>query len=102
VDEPALIRCVRFPFHSYVELTDMQSNVQTWGRTSDLSLFGLRVDTRPLLGQGAMVKVRISHRGVQFEALGRVAYLGMGVVFSEIGLEAQRILDQWLAELSGR
>lgn len=94
----------RFPLCVDVELTDMLSNVHVSGRTNDLSLFGLRVDTVTLLTQGVRVEVRIADRGLQFMALGRVAYsqpsLGMGIVFINVGPEAQRILDQWVAELS--
>jgi PilZ domain len=106
VDEPVPVRCARFSFQVDVELTDMHSNIQTRGRTSDLSMFGLRVDALTLLRPGAKVKVRIADRGSEFVALGRVAYsqpdLGMGVVFSDIDPEAQRILVRWLGELSGQ
>lgn len=100
------VRTPRYSFNVDVEVTDMQSNAQMWGRTSDLSLFGLRVDTVKLLSQGTRVKLRIADNDSDFVAFGRVAYvqpdLGMGVVFSSVEPEAQRILERWVAELAGQ
>jgi hypothetical protein len=51
-------RASRYPFEANVELTDVQSETQITGRTSDLSFFGCHVNTLKPLAAGT--KVRIS------------------------------------------
>jgi len=57
------------------------------------------VDSENLLPAGTRVRVRIVRMG----ALGKVAYAssnaGIGVVFSEIDLNHQLILEEWIAQL---
>ena len=95
-------RARRYSFIASIELTDLQSETQTREQTSDLSLFGCRVDTVKPLVPGTKVRIKISHRGEHFEALGKVAYAqpnaGMGIVFTRIELNDQVILDNWIAE----
>lgn len=85
-----------------VELTDMQSGNQIRGRTKDLSLFGCGMESTKLFPKGTRVKIRLSHRGTEARALARVIYsksdLGMGVVFTSVEPEDQRILEWWVAE----
>jgi hypothetical protein len=50
---------------------------------------------------GTKVRVRITHRGATFAALGSVAYAafeGMGIAFGEIEARDRAILDTWLGE----
>ena len=96
-------RAPRYSFHASVELTDMQSEAQTYERTSDLSLFGCHVATLKPLPAGTKVRIKISHRSESFEALGRVAFVrpsaGMGIFFIRIEPHDQLVLDKWIAEL---
>jgi hypothetical protein len=81
-------RARRYPFRSNIELTDVQSELQLRQRTSDLSLFGCFVETPNPWPTGTKVSIKIVHRGVNFQALGKVAYAranaGMGIVFTNI------------------
>jgi hypothetical protein len=96
-------RASRFTFVARIDLTDVRSETQITERTSDLSLFGCRVGTQNPFPQGTKVKIRITHRSANFEALGRVAHVrpnaGMGVVFTSINPNDQLILEKWIAEL---
>jgi PilZ domain len=101
-----LHRARRYFFHAVVELTDLQSETQTREQTSDLSLFGCHVDTLKPLPPGTKVRIKISHRSENFEALGQVAFVkpdaGMGIFFTKIEPHDQLILDKWIAELRDR
>jgi hypothetical protein len=98
-----LPRARRYSFIASIEQTDLQSETQTKEQTSDLSLFGCRVDTLKPLAPETKVRIKISHRGEHFEALGKVVYArpnaGMGIVFTRIELNDQVVLDKWIAEL---
>lgn len=93
----------RYPFVASIELTDMQSETQVRGLTSDLSLFGCHVLTPKPLPTGTRVGIGIVYRGTRFVARGRIVYaqpnLGMGVAFSNVDSRQQLILDQWIAQL---
>jgi len=95
-------RARRYSFHASIELTDLQSETQIKEQTSDLSLFGCHVDTVKPLAPGTKVRIKISHRGEYFEALGKVANArpnaGIGIVFTRIEPNDQLVLDKWIAE----
>ena len=93
------------PRHSFVadiELTDVQSGTQIKERVKDLSLTGCGVNTAPF-PKGTRVRIKLFHGGGYIPALGRVIYarleLGMGIMFTSIEPEDQRILAGWIAEL---
>jgi hypothetical protein len=65
-------RARRCPFRASIELTHLESETQTKAQTSDLSLFGCRVDTRKPLAAETKVRIKISRRSENFEALGKV------------------------------
>jgi PilZ domain len=96
-------RARRYSFHAAVELTNLQSEVQTTEQTSNLSLFGCHVDTQKPLPPGTRVRMKISHRGESFEAVGKVTFAqqnaGMGIFFTKIESHDQSVLDKWIAEL---
>jgi hypothetical protein len=96
-------RARRYSFVTKIELTDVRSETHIEDRTSDLSLFGCYVETQRPFPQGTKLKIRIAHRGANFEALARVAYVrpsaGMGIVFTTIDPDDQLILEKWIAEL---
>jgi hypothetical protein len=101
--QPERPRARRFPFAAKIELNELQSETQTIGQTSNLSLFGCHVNAEKSLPTGAAVWIRIAHQGAKFEALGRVANAwpkeGMGIVFTKIEENEQAILEKWIAEL---
>src|SRR6266404_1381659 len=96
-------RARRYSFLASIELTDLESETQAKAQTSDLSLFGCRVDTVKPLPAGTKVRIKISHRSESFEALGKVVYArqneGMGIHFTNIEPNDQLVLDKWIAEL---
>ncbi len=96
-------RARRYAFQANIELTDVPSETQIRERTSDLSLFGCHVKTLKPLAPGTRVSIKIAHRSVNFQALGRVVYArsneGMGIVFTSIQPNDQLVLDKWIAEL---
>ncbi len=99
-------RARRYSFVASVDLTDVQSEAQLRGQTSDLSLFGCYVKTRTPFSPGTRVSLRIAHGGANFVALAQVVYaqqnLGMGVFFTAVEPNNQAVLEKWLAELRGR
>ena len=99
-------RARRYSFHANIELTDLQSETRTKEQTSDLSLFGCRVDTLKHLPAGTKVRIKISYGSENFDALGKVVHvrqnLGMGILFTKIEANDQLVLDKWIAERRDR
>jgi len=96
-------RARRYPFEAKVDLTDLSSEARIDGRTSDVSLFGCHVDALKTFPQGTKVKIRIIHRSTNFEVLGSVAHVGpgggMGIIFANMDLNAQTVLEKWIANI---
>ncbi len=96
-------RARRYLFVATIELTDTQSEAKIQVRSSDLSLFGCRVETHKPFPAGSKVRIRIAHRGANVVALGRVSYTtsdgGMGIAFSQIEPTNQLILEKWVEDL---
>ena len=95
-------RARRYSFHASIELTDLQSEIQTREQSSDMSLFGCYVDTLKPLPAGTKVRIKISYRSENFDALGKVVHTqqnsGMAILFTKIELNDQLVLDKWIAE----
>ena len=93
----------RYSFVVDIEVTDLQSETQIRNRTKDLSLFGCGVNTSNPFPRVTRVRIKLSYGGADVAALARVVYarpeLGMGVVFTSVEREAERILEGWIAEL---
>lgn len=96
-------RAPRYPFVASAELTDLQSEVQLQERITVLSLYGCGVAARKPFTAGTKVRIRITHTGGNFVALGRVAYAtsdgDMGIVFTRVERNDQAILEKWISEL---
>jgi PilZ domain-containing protein len=96
-------RARRYLFVATVELTDTQSEAKIQERTSDLSLYGCRVETHKPFPTGSKVRIRIAHRSANFVALGKVAYTrsegGMGITFTQIEPNDLLVLEKWVEEL---
>jgi hypothetical protein len=86
-----------------IELTDLQSEKHLVAHTKDLTLFGCFVETMTPFQERTKVRLKISHAGVNFVAMGKVAYSrpksGMGITFITIEPKSQEVLDRWLADL---
>jgi len=96
----------RAPRHSFVagiHLTDLQSEKQLAAHIENLNLLGCFVETVTPFPKGTKVRLQISHGGVNFIAIGKVAYSrpnsGMGITFITIEPKKQEVLDLWLADL---
>ena len=86
-----------------IHLTDLQSEKQLAAHIENLNLLGCFVETAAPFPTGTKVRLKISHAGVNFIAIGKVAYsrpnAGMGITFVTIEPKNQEVLDLWLADL---
>ena len=102
VESELVRRTPRYSLVIDIEMTHEQSGIKIRARTKMLSLFGCGVDTVKVLPQGTTVWIKLSQRGMEAKALARVVYssatLGMGVVFTNIEQEDERILQSWISE----
>jgi PilZ domain len=94
----------RYAFIAETEVIEISSDTKLVAKTSDLSLGGCFLDMLNPTPQGTEVRVRISHEGTKFTALGRVAFIlpnmGMGVTFTSVEQDQQAILQKWISKLS--
>ena len=102
MDYSAVRRTPRYSLAVDIEATDIQSEARVEGRTKQLSLLGCGFDTLTLLPRGTNVRVRLFHQATEATALARVVYasqhLGMGLAFTQVDAECERILELWIAE----
>lgn len=95
-------RSDRYSFGAAAEVRDLGSSNEQVLITRDLSAGGCFVKTAAPLPRGTRIQVRISHRGLEFKAIGRVtdnvSTEGMGVEFIEVELKDREILEKWLAD----
>jgi PilZ domain-containing protein len=98
-------RTVRYPFTSSIEVTDVKTLTKVIGRTSDIGRGGCYVDVISPLPEGTAVKVRLALEQRTFEAQAKVVYsqngMGMGIAFLSATPENLKVLDGWIAVLSG-
>jgi PilZ domain-containing protein len=94
-------RRARRLFVVIIDLTDTRSGSQLVALTKDLSEFGCFVKTVTPFSECTKVRVRISHAGVNFVALGKVTHSrpnsGMGIAFVTIEPTSRPVLLEWLA-----
>jgi len=94
----------RYPFIAEAVVTEISFDTKLIAKTGDLSIGGCFLDMLNPTPQGTQVRVRISHDGATFTALGSVAFIlpnmGMGVTFTSIEQDQQTILQKWIANLS--
>ena len=93
----------RYDFGAIAEVVDLDSRDAMIVVTRDLSLSGCFVETTTPLPKGTRVRVRITHSGEDFNALGNVTdnvtATGMGIVFTIVEPDYQWVLDRWIADL---
>lgn len=95
-------RAMRHAFVARVEVVDLDSEKQLIARTGNLSTFGCFIETGISFPRGTRIRMRITHRGTTFVAVGQVAderATGMGIRFASIEPMHQQILESWLAQL---
>ena len=97
-------RATRYIFGGVAELTDAQSGKYIVCRATQLSRCGCFVKTNQTFAPLTTVNLKISHRGVVLQALGKVVYVraseGMAIDFEPLAPENQAILESWLSEAS--
>jgi hypothetical protein len=99
---PKQPRARRYPIAANIELIDVDSETKIKERTRDLSLFGCSVKALTPWAVGTKVRLKITHKGSAFTALGHVVNVrenGMGLKFCEIAPKDEMILEIWMAEL---
>lgn len=95
-------RCApRYPLIASADITEPQTDTRLKARTSDVSLVGCYVDSPNPLPVATEMKLQIVHHDATFTALGIVAYSqpNMGIRFTDVHSDQQKILENWLAEL---
>jgi hypothetical protein len=95
-------RALRMPFAAAISITDVDSERQVSGRTSDLSVRGCFMATPTSFGPGVKIRITIVHAGAKVVAFGRVVYAhaeGMGVAFTKIEASDQEVLEGWISDL---
>jgi hypothetical protein len=95
----------RYAFIATIELTDDASAARLSGRVTEISRDGCYVDIMNTLPVGTMLKLQVVRDSGTFATKGKTIYvherIGMGVVFVDPPPGQLKILDVWLAELSG-
>lgn len=98
-------KSVRYTFTAAAEVTELKTLTRIIGQTSDLARGGCFVDVISPFPGGTAVRVRLALEQRAFEAQARVVYsqngMGMGLAFLSAQPEHIKILDGWLAGLSG-
>ena len=102
METPSDRRASRYPLAVDVELTNLESGIQIKERTRDLSLSGCGVNTSTPFPAGTKVMLKVAYRGKQIVAFAKVIYgrrdIGMGIAFTTIEPEDQKLLEDWFAE----
>jgi hypothetical protein len=98
-------RSPRYRFVADAEIVEVVSEARLKARTSDLSIGGCFLDMLNPSPKGTEIRVTISHAGMTFVAIGKVAFvvpnMGMGVAFTNVDGNQVAVLAKWL-ELSGK
>ena len=91
---------IRYNFGAIAQVIDLDEPDELVSLTGDLSASGCFVATTTPLPKGTRVRVRISHSGAEFMAIGKVtgnvSSEGMGIFFTEIEPNDRAILERWL------
>lgn len=95
-------RCAtRYNFGAIAEVIDLDEPDELVSVTRDLSASGCFVKTTTPFPTGTRVRVRITHSGAEFAAIGNVTNVnptGMGIIFAEIEANDRTILERWLGD----
>jgi hypothetical protein len=87
-----------------VEVVDLNSGSQIRERSKDLSLYGCGVSTATPFPAGTKVMLKMAYGREKITFFGKVIYgrqdIGMGIVFTTVEPEDQKLLEDWIAELA--
>lgn len=104
METPSIRRALRHSLIVDVEVTDLESGIQIRERTKDVNLYGCGVNTATTFPAGTKVVVKMVCGLEKVKAFGKVIYgrqdIGMGIVFTTVEPEDQRLLENWIAELA--
>jgi len=96
-------RAARRTLIASAELIDVRTEARLKARTSDVSTVGCYLDTMTTLPAGTEVRLTISHNEATVTVLGIIAnsqpHVGMGIRFTDISLDDQKVMEMWLAAL---
>jgi hypothetical protein len=96
-------RALRHSLAVDVEVTNLELGIQISERTKDLNLYGCGVNTATPFPAGTKVMLKATYGREKITAFGKVIYgrrdIGMGIVFTTIEPEDQKLLEDWIAEL---
>src|SRR5258707_13234873 len=103
-------RAPRYRLIADAEITESISDTKLHARTSDLSIGGCFPDMLNPSPRGAEIRVRISHAGATFTAIGTGAFfipnMGMGGAFTNVEgnqvIGLQTCLSGWSVPSTGR
>jgi len=91
----------RYSFIASAEVADEQSGASIAARVSELSQQGCYLDMVNPLPMRTNVLINISSGNDLFRAKGKIVYvhpgIGAGVIFVEVPLSSQSVLQRWLA-----
>jgi hypothetical protein len=95
----------RFPFIADAEIVESSADARFVVRISEIGRQGCYVDILNPVPVGFNIWVKIFKHGGTFESQGRVVYthptMGMGIVFTEMRPDQQKVLEDWILGLGG-
>lgn len=95
----------RFAVSASADVLDSRTHTRLSGRASDLGMGGCYVDTVSPFPAGTAVVIHLASGSRSFKAKGNVVYaltgMGMGISFTELGVEETPKLSAWLGEIGG-
>ena len=96
-------RAPRYRLISDANVTDLRSKIRIRARTSDFSLVGCFMNARLSLPTGTDIEIDMTREGETFHVRGTVARvhtMGMGVSFSPLKRDQEKLLATWLLTAS--
>lgn len=88
-------------FAAIAEVIDLDGRGAVVAIVRDLTASGCFVKTTTPFAAGTWVRIRITHSGAEFAAIGNVtdnvSQTGMGIIFTQMEPKDRAILERWLA-----
>lgn len=93
-------RLFRHVFGGLVELSTIPPQTLIIGSTVDICRLGCFVQTQESIPAGTKIRLKITHDGSQFTAMGEVVHVlsgrGIGIKFTEVAPKDEALLKVWL------
>jgi len=97
-------RALRHSLIVDVEIVDLESGIQLREPSKDLSVYGCGLSTATPFPAGTKVRLKMTYGLEKITVFGKVIYgrpdIGMGIVFTTVEMEDQRLLEDWIAKLA--